>query len=162
MKQITLFIAAVILLGGVEISATAQKSRRQMSPEQVVADLYRQHKNRSPFFQHTNRALVDKYFAKVLADLIWKDAVSSGDEVGALDGDPLINAQEEDIKKFKVHPAAYPPSSRTVATVTVTFENIGYPHSNIFEMGLSAKGWRISDIRYDDGAKLSAILKTPN
>ena len=40
-----------------------------MSPEQVVADLYRQHKKKSPFFQNKSRLLVDRYFEKTLADL---------------------------------------------------------------------------------------------
>ncbi len=170
MKQITLLVAVLILVAGVEISVTAQKSRRQFSSEQVVADLYRQHKKRSPFFQHTNRALVDKYFEKELADLIWKDAKSAGDEVGALDGDPLFNAQEVDIKKFKIKPAVYRESygdaphgatrpARNLATVTVTFENVGSPHSIKFEMRLSARGWRVADISYDDGSRLSTILK---
>lgn len=111
---------------------------------------------------------MDRYFTKELGDLIWKDAKGSGDEVGALDGDPLFNAQDMEIKKFVVHKTGYATSSAPTAkeakpplnaTVTVTFENFGQRHSIQFEMSQSSVGWRISDIRYDDGARLSAILK---
>jgi hypothetical protein len=173
MKRINLILVAATVVAGLGVSSAAQqrsKSRREMSPDQVVSDLYRQHKKRSPFFQRTNRALLDKYFEKQLADLIWKDARTSKGEVGALDGDPLFNAQDMDIRKFVVHPADYaasygppqPPNKlppRTRATVTVTFENLGQAHSVYFEMSRSRAGWKIWDIRYDDHTQLSVILK---
>jgi uncharacterized protein DUF3828 len=170
MKRTKLVVIATVCLfvavGAVAAEVKAQ-SRRQMSPEQVVRDLYRQHKVRSPFFQRKNRALVDRYFEKKLADLIWKDAKSAGDEVGALDGDPLFNAQDMEIKKFVIHAADYSasngppgeePPPRTRATVTVSFENFRQEHKVLFDMSRSQVGWRIWDIRYDDGAKLSKIL----
>ena len=102
--------------------------------------------------------MLDKYFAKELADLIWKDATRPNqDEVGALDGDPLFNAQDMKITKFVLQPAKYEGSD--VATVTANFENFGEAHSVIFEMNKSKAGWKIRDIRYDDGSRLSNIFK---
>jgi hypothetical protein len=46
----------------------------------------------SPFFPTKDHGLVNKYFSERLAQLIWKDAVSSRGEVGALDFDPLYDA----------------------------------------------------------------------
>ena len=46
--------------------------------------------------------MVDKYFVKSLADLIWKDAHGPKGEVGAIDGDPLYDAQDMEIKKFAI------------------------------------------------------------
>ena len=78
---------------------TAASNR--LSPNALVADLYRVHNQKhSPFFQTRSRALLYKYFEKGLADMIWKDAVHSKGEVGAIDGDPLYNAQDMDIKKL--------------------------------------------------------------
>jgi hypothetical protein len=163
-------MAALVMLA-ISVSSPAQQREKtiQMSPERLVSDLYRQHKKRSPFFQRTNRALLDKYFQKNLADLIWKDALTSGDEVGALDGDPLFNAQDMDIKHFVVHPAAYPAASGpnrsrplpppSQASVEVTFENLGQKHSVNFEMNRSRAGWKIADIHYDDSTRLRAILE---
>src|SRR5882762_9535916 len=105
MKSIKLILVIAVMLSGLSVSAGAaqrSKSSRQMSPKELVADLYRQHKKQSPFFQRRSRALLDKYFAPELANLLWQDARSSGDEVGALDGDPLFYAQDMDIKSFSI------------------------------------------------------------
>ena len=59
----------------------AAEGGKQTPPEALVAELYRQHdKKRGPFYQTKDRALVEKYFDKSTADLIWKDAVGSKDQ----------------------------------------------------------------------------------
>lgn len=137
-------------------SPQASKTIRVRSPEAVVADLYRQHKLHSPFFQTRSRGLLDRYFTNELAELLWQDAHSSGDEVGALDGDPLFNAQDMDIKKFSIQNAAVRGDE---ANVPVTFENFGAKHQIVFRLIAHRSGWKISDIAYDDGAALLEILK---
>jgi len=123
----------------------------------LVADLYKQHKKRSPFFQRRSRALLDKYFARELADLLWLDAHSSGDEVGALDGDPLFNAQDMDIKNFSIGEGVGGPR---MVVVPVTFENLGEKHEIKFRVfSFGGSGWKIANIEYDDGASLLEILK---
>jgi Protein of unknown function (DUF3828) len=166
MKKLSLILVAAFIVSGVSVASSAQRRARtgRMSPEQLVSDLYRQHKHHSPFFQTRSRGLLDRYFAKQLADLIWQDARSAGNEVGALDGDPLFNAQDMKIRKFVVHPAYYPRADSrerapASAAVAVTFENFGQPHTITFELSRSAVGWKIADIRYDDGATLERILK---
>lgn len=119
------------------------------SPEALVADLYKQHDaKRSPFFQNKNRALVDKYFTKATADLIWKDATTRGNEVGALGADPLYDAQDTDIKKFNVGKAAL---NGEKAAVTVTFENFGEKKIIAFALVTEAGKWKIDDISYNGG-----------
>lgn len=103
------------------IGQRRSKAITQMSPERLVADLYRQHKTRSPFFQHQSRSLVDRYFDKDLADRIW-GIPNSPDEVGPLDGDPLYNAQDVEIRNFVIHK---PTLRNGAATVLVTFSNFG-------------------------------------
>src|SRR6185503_14245224 len=99
MKTIQTLLIVVITIAGLNLSAAAQTSRltKGASPNAVVASLYRQHKQKSPFFQTTNRALIDKYFDKQLGDLLWNDAITSKNEVGVIDGDPLFNAQDMEI-----------------------------------------------------------------
>jgi hypothetical protein len=167
MKKMNLVLLVALVVGGLAIPIVGQSrpgAGRQLSPEKLVSDLYRQHKRQSPFFQTRKRALLDRYFEKQLADLIWKDALDSKGEVGALDGDPLFNAQELEIRKFVVHPASYPHADSPkptpqAALVAVTFENLGQPHTITFELSRSPVGWRIADIRYDDGATLRRILR---
>ena len=128
------------------------------TPEALVADLYRAHKNkRSPFFQRRSRALVDKYFAKSLADLIWKDAHGPKDEVGVIDGDPLYDAQDMEIKNFAIGKSVS--DSATKAKVPVTFENFGEKKAFTFLLSKGAAGWRIDDIDYGGGRTLLSGFK---
>src|SRR6184192_3152416 len=99
------------------------KPINRLSPDALVADLYRAHNHKhSPFFQTRSRALLYKYFEKSLANLIWRDAITSKNEVGAIDGDPLFDAQDMEIKKFAIHSPRYEAGR---ALVDVTFENFG-------------------------------------
>jgi hypothetical protein len=158
MKRIKLILViAVVMLPGLSVSsAQLRKSIKQMSPREVVADLYRQHKRRSPFFHRRSRALLDKYFARELANLLWQDARSSGDEVGALDGDPLFNAQDMDIKNFSIQEGIGGPR---MVVVPVSFENLGEKHEIKFRLFSGGGTWRIANIEYDDGSTLLDILK---
>ena len=129
----------------------------QLPPDKVVANLYQQHAKRSPFFQTKNRALLDTYFTKKLADLLWKDALSSQNEVGALEGDPLYNAQDMAIKKLVIHPAKIQGSK---ASVEATFENFSKKQVVVFLLRQEPIGWKVENIKYDDGYSLLKILQT--
>ena len=149
-------VALLILTTGYTRPSAAQN--KSLSPAALVADLYRQHNRKhSPFFQTKSRALVNKYFEKSLADLIWKDATTSKEEVGALDGDPLYDAQDMDIKKFRIGKSTQEGSK---AQVPVTFENFGKPVRIIFRLIKTSMGWRISDIEYAEGQTLLGLLKS--
>ena len=100
--------------------------------------------------------MLDKYFAPELANLLWQDARSSGDEVGALDGDPLFNAQDMDIKNFSIHEGVGGPR---MVVVPVSFENLGQKHEIKFRLFSGGGTWRIANIEYEDGATLLEILK---
>ena len=159
MKRIKPVLVIAMMLGCLSASVGATqgpKSIRQMSPRAVVADLYRQHKQRSPFFQRQSRALLDRYFARELANLLWQDAHSAGDEVGALDGDPLFNAQDMDIKNFSIQDGIGGPR---MVLVPVSFENFGQKHEIKFRLFSGGGTWRIANIEYDDGSTLLDILK---
>jgi len=154
-----LTIAALLLgyfIGSNVAAQQGQATVAQNSPDTVVANLYRQHKRQSPFFQTRNRALIDKYFEKSLGDLIWKDAVRSKGEVGLLDGDPLFNAQDMEIKNFAVH---QPVMANGQAEVTVSFENFGKKEKVVFVLVSRRSGWKIANLKYSDGTDLAGILK---
>jgi hypothetical protein len=128
-----------------------------IAAQAVVADLYKAHDSKkSPFFQTKDRALVDKYFIKALADLIWKDATTSNGEVGALDGDPLYNAQDTDIKNFAVGRADI---KGEAATVPVTFTNFGNKQTINFRLKRVKDAWKIEDIDYGSGETIVKWLK---
>src|SRR6266550_3983820 len=141
-------LVAALLLGSNQVAQSATKVAKQTSAAAFVAELYRQSgRNHSPFFQTKNRRLIDRYFEKHLADLIWKDAIRSKGEVGAIDGDPLYNAQDMDIKNLAVHKASY---ANGLAEVKVSFENFGKKEEIVFLLtpGPRAAGWKIANIKY--------------
>src|SRR5947209_18796860 len=84
-----------IALASQQLTAETPKSVAQSSPEGLVSELYKLHeKKQSPFFQTKDHGVMTQYFSERLAQLIWKDAVTSKGEVGALDFDPLYDAQD--------------------------------------------------------------------
>jgi hypothetical protein len=138
---------------GVAAAGAAQKS-----PDALVAELYKQHDaKKSPFFQSKDRAPVDKYFSKSLADMIWKDATRKNqNEVGVLDGDPLYNAQDTEIKNFKVGAADIKGDK---AAVAVTFDNFGTKQNLKFSLIQEKGAWKISDIDYGEAGTLASWFK---
>ena len=153
-----LFACAFLISSSASSIVYAQPHRNtRLSPDALVTDLYKAHgRKRGPFFQTRSRALLYKYFEKSLADLIWKDAVSSKGEVGAIDSDPLYDAQDIEIKNFAIARAAY---DQGKAKVAVSFENFGKQKTIVFVLVNSRVGWRISDIDYGEGRTLSGELK---
>lgn len=153
-RNVFAVLLAIVITACASFAAFGQAA----APSSLVADLYKQHDaHKSPFFQDKSRALVDKYFTKATADLIWKDSTTRGNEVGALDGDPLYDAQDIEIKKFVVGKAAI---SGEKATVTVTFENYGEKKIVTFALVTENGKWKIDDISYNGGTyTLAGMLK---
>ena len=115
-------VFTLFLLVGTIKQSPAETPVPQSSPEALVSDLYKQ-KN-SPFFQTKDHGLVNKYFADRLAQLIWKDAVTSKGEVGALEADPLYDAQDFDIKKFSLRKSKSEKDSAEVIVINKSLINV--------------------------------------
>jgi len=146
MKLIKSGLFAALLITMVAATLSAQSTSVRMSPDALVTDLYKTHaKKRGPFDQERSRALLDKYFEKSLADLIWHDRVTSKGEVGVIDGDPLYDAQDFDIKNLVIGKAAIDADK---AKVNVSFENLGEKKNLVFLLVNGKTGWKISDIDY--------------
>lgn len=127
------------------------------TPEALVAALYKAHDNgKSPFFQTADKAALNKYFTKELANLIWKDAKDSDGEVGVLGFDPLYDAQDTDIKNFAVQKAKIDGGKATVQTTFVNFEEKVQITFSLLQEG---ENWKISDIRYQAGHTLLKLFK---
>ena len=158
MKRILALVGTSALIATLFTNAIAQThSKANSDPVALVTTLYRQHdRNHSPFYQTRSRARVNQYFEKSLADLIWKDSVSNKGEAGALDADPLYDAQDTKIKRFSVKKSGEE-NGRTM--VVVSFENFGEKQQLTFLLVQEKTAWKIADIKYKDGRTLSGILK---
>ncbi len=76
--------------------------------------------------------------------------------MGAIDGDPLYDAQDMEIKKFAIAKATY---ESGIAKVPVSFENFGKKKTIIFLLANGRTGWRIRDIDYGEGRTLVGDFK---
>ena len=134
--------------------AAATSIAGDFSPKDLVAQLYQAHRSKHDPLDET--ALLGRYFDPALLKLYLKDKHEANGEVGRLDGDPLYNAQDMEIKDFSV---SAPEVAGGEARVTVNFKNLGKPTRVVYMLSRTANGWKISDIRYDDGSSLKKILE---
>ena len=145
---------------GAHARASQAKRAAAAKPDAVVRELYRVHrKGYGHVFVKEGRRLQQRFFDETLADLIWKDLTETPpDIVGRLDFDPLYNAQDISIKRFRVGAATLEGDR---ATVNVTFQNYDRKESLKFLMVKTATGWKISNIDYGSGYDLLKILTEP-
>jgi Protein of unknown function (DUF3828) len=97
-----------------------------------------------------------RYFEPVLAAAMNKDqqdAARHGD-VGKLDGDPFIDAQDWEIKSFDV---AMKDTAPGKASATVTFTNLGTPRTIVLDLVTIKNDWRIYDITWLHDGKPSTL-----
>ena len=126
----------------------------ELSPKEVVAQLYKAYGTEQSSSGETR--LFTRYFDDELLKLYLKDKREAKGEVGRLDGDPLYNAQDIQITDFSI---SAPKTTGAETLVMVRFKNIGKSTRVEYVLGRTADGWRISDIRYDDGSSLKKILQ---
>ena len=160
-------VLLVVLFLSLNSIGFAQSKAKEITPDVIVKSLYAAHEaGSSPFFQTKNRAAVDKYFRKDLADLIWKDAVAANGEVGAIDFDPLYGSQDPQITDFTIMETGWGGDSKfgpdDEAVVQVTFKDSGKERmvSFQFKQGKDKK-WKIYDVHYrsdGDEVRLAEIL----
>ncbi len=124
--------------------------------EPLIADLYKQHDAEKGPFRERKRAVVDKYFAKPLADMIWKDQQTPPGEMGMLDFDPLYDGQDISVKKFSIGTATV---SGDKANVRVSFENYGEKKALTYQIVRQGDSYKIADIKYSSGFTLLGVFR---
>jgi hypothetical protein len=147
------------LLVALSAGGFAQSKTKEVEPNVIVKNLYSaQAAGSGPFFQTKDRAALDKYFTRALADLIWKDAVSAGGEVGAIDFDPLYGSQDPQITDFTIMDTGWGGDSKfgpaDEAVVQVTFKDSGKERMVSFQFKQGKdKVWKIYDVHYRGGGE---------
>jgi hypothetical protein len=96
-----------------------------------------------------------KVFSPRLRDLIRRDRELAHGEVGALDGDPVCNCQDFDIKAVRVDATLTGPGR---AQATANFRNFGKPQVVRLDLVSVAGGWRIDNIHEDGTPDLALYL----
>ena len=96
-----------------------------------------------------------KVFSPRLRGLIRRDRELAHGEVGALDGDPVCNCQDFEIKDVSVEATLKGPG---LAQATAKFRNFGKPEVVRLDLVAGAGGWRIDNIHEDGTPDLAAYL----
>jgi hypothetical protein len=102
-----------------------------------------------------NDAAVRRYFEPKLAALIIKDRKDARGEVGKLDVDPFIDAQDWEINAVDI---AVREIAVGKASATVSFKNVDEQHTVILDLVKLGEGWRIANITWDRKATLRGVL----
>lgn len=135
-----------------DTQTTDKPAGQTAAPDALVKDLYKTHdKDNGKIMDGKSRVLLDKYFVKSTADLIWKDLTTHKDEVGVIDFDIFYNAQDTDIKNFAV---GAPKIEGTKASVPVSFTNFKEKQNLTYSLVQQGDAWKISDIKYNEGTLL--------
>lgn len=133
----------------VDLNKRPKPDTPRSAADRLVRALYFEHrKKENPFEETKDRALVDQFFAKATADLIWQNQKPSKANL-------LFNAPDKDVKKAWVLPAVIAGSK---AVVFITYEYHEKPVEMRCEMQQQAGRWRITDIVYPDGTRLTKRL----
>lgn len=127
------------------------------APDAVVRALYKVHRDgRGHVFEKRGRRHQQRFFDARLAGLIWKDLTETPEgEPGRIDFDPLYNAQDAQIKNFRVGAASV---RGDAASVPVTFVNYDQRVRIDFRLVRTKAGWKVSNIVYGDDSDLLKIL----
>jgi hypothetical protein len=107
-----------------------------------------------------SQAKLERYFVTDLARTInddWKSSLKK-DEVSKLDGDPFIDAQDWDIRAFKI---AVRTIDATHAAATVDFRNAGQARHIKLTLQCLDANWRIDDIDWGEGRTLRGLYRKP-
>ena len=124
-------------------------------PEKFVRSVYAQYEK-----SHDAKGAPDDIYSTRLSDLFALDSKEAGGEVGRIDFDPWIDAQDFEIHNVHVTsaPVESAPSRRTVRA---TFKNLGRSEDIRFYFEKAKQGWKLDDMRSvgKENWTLSLILK---
>ena len=143
-------------------SATALTKRPaegapRSAADRLVRALYFEHNAKeNPFREKKDRMLVDQFFAKPTADLIWNDAQKPKGNINRTKVNLLFNAPDAAVKKTWVEAAAIGGSR---AIVYVTFQENGKSQEVKLDLQQVAGRWRITEMYYPGGKRLTQLMQ---
>jgi hypothetical protein len=136
----------LIAAGGLAIAMPVRAA--DTSALAFVTDIYSAYKGKDSKGRPLDgERAIRRYFEPSLAALMIKDQKNAAKrgEVGSLDGDPFIDAQDWEIPDFAVTVSDTAPGK---AGATVKFNNAGTPTTVMLDLVKLKTGWRINDITW--------------
>jgi hypothetical protein len=147
----------VLMAIGLALALVAPAARAaDPSAQSFVQAIYDRYKGKdSKGVELSDDAAVRRYFAPALAALIIKDRRQARGEVGKLDADPFIDAQDWEIDSVDV---ALRDVAADKAIATVSFKNVGKRQTVVLDLVKLKGEWRIANITWDRKATLRGLL----
>jgi Protein of unknown function (DUF3828) len=157
-----------ILLTIVTASCAWAGSYKDSSPETTIRSIYEAHK---PWLHKelilTDRSTANNLLTRALADLIQLDAICSKKigEVGVLDFDPILYAQDFDdqgIGDLKIKILAISTNTaKVLASFFIAPKDKKSQKTIIYSLKIEGSIWKIDDISYPSIASLKKSLSQP-
>ena len=106
-----------------------------------------------------NERIIRRYFEPTLATAMAKDqkAAARRDEVGLLDFDPFLEAQDWDVGTFDI---AVSDATAGTAKATVKLVNQGEAMTVVLDLAQVKNDWRVYDITWLHDGKTESLRKT--
>jgi hypothetical protein len=106
-----------------------------------------------------NERIIGRYFEPTLAAAMAKDqkAAARRNEVGLLDFDPFLDAQDWDVSAFDI---AVSDAAAGTAKATVKFVNQGEAMTVVLDLVQAKNDWRVYDITWVHDGKTESLRKT--
>ena len=150
-RRLTLGAACAALTGpayGGDVSATA-----------FITAIYDSYKGKdAKGMPLDSERTIRRYFEPKLATLMTTDqkAAARRNEVGALDFDPFLDAQDWDVTTFDI---LVSDAVAGKAQATVKFVNLGHAMTVVLDLVQVKNAWRIYDIAWLRGGKTETLRK---
>jgi len=136
------------ILGAAFAFVAARAAAAAVSAHDFVASIYDAYagKNGNGIALDDERT-VQRYFEPTLAASIWQDQKNAArrNEVGALDFDPFVDAQDWDIAAFAITVSETGPDK---ASATVKFNNFDKPATVVLDLVRIKDEWKIGDVTW--------------
>jgi hypothetical protein len=138
----------MIMLGVTCAAVTGRASAADQSAQTFVAGIYEAYKGKNGNGHPLdNERIIRRYFEPSLAAAMVKDQRDAArrQEVGTLDFDPFVDAQDWDIAAFDI---AVTDAGPDKATATVKFSNLKSASTVVLDLVKIKGEWKISNITW--------------
>jgi Protein of unknown function (DUF3828) len=149
-----------MILGAVCMAAAGPAFATDPGASAFVTAIYNAYKGKdAKGVPLDNERIIARYFEPMLAAAMAKDqkAAARRNEVGLLDFDPFLDAQDWDVDTFDI---AVSDTAAGTAKATVKFVNQGEAMTVVLDLVQVKNDWRIYDITWLHDGKTESLRKT--
>ena len=148
-----------LLIGAAYVALTLPARPVDASATAFITAIYNSYKGKdAKGVLLDSERIIRRYFEPGLATLMAKDqkAAAQRNEVGLLDFDPFLDAQDWDITSFDI---SVTDATAGKAQATVKFVNQGQPMTVVLDLVEVRNAWRIYDITWLQGDKTETLRR---